>query len=232
MKNEPDDPALKRVALIDSLPPGTRKRLLEHAVIHSVGAGTVLFEQGSVPTFQHVVLKGSAHLFGRSNEGREVLIEVVRPGDLVIPAAVVTNSPYLMQARILEPSRFLLIEAHAFRAAVEAEPALAQAIIASLAGQFRRMVRQIKNLKLRSSTQRVGSYILALSREQKNAERVTLPFEKNVIASELGMTRESFSRTLSALRNDGIRVQGDTVRIIDAKRLARVSGIDTLTDAD
>lgn len=232
MTDLPHDPALKILTLLDSLPAPVRKRLLSRAVVHSVAAGTVLFEQGSVPTFQYAVLAGSAHLFGRSSEGREVLIEIVRPGDLVIPAAVVTNSPYLMQARVLEPSRFLLIEADAFRAAVEEEPPLAQAMIASLAGQFRRMVRQIKTLKLRSSTQRVGSYILALSRDQKNAERVILPYEKNLIASELGMTRESFSRTLSALQSDGIRVQGDTIQIIDAKRLADVSGIDPLIDAD
>jgi CRP/FNR family transcriptional activator FtrB len=226
------DPALKSLSWLDALPAPGRKRLLQRAVTHSVAAGTVLFEQGSVPTFQHVVLAGSVHLFGRSNEGREVLIEIVRPSDLVIPAAVVTSSPYLMQARVLEPSRFLLIEADAFRAAVEVEPVLAQAAIASLAGQFRRMVRQIKNLKLRSSTQRVGSYILALSREQESPNRVVLPYEKNLIASELGMTRESFSRTLSALQNDGIRVQDDTIFIVDAERLAGVSGVDSLIDAD
>jgi CRP/FNR family transcriptional activator FtrB len=232
MSNEAIDPVLKSLPELGRLPASARKRLSQHAVTHSVAAGTVLFEQGTMPTFQHVVLDGSAHLFGRSSEGREVLIEVVRPGDLIIPAAVVTNSPYLMQARVLKPSRFLLIEADAFRSALEAEPALAQAMIASLAGQFRRMVRQIKNLKLRSSTQRVGNYILALSRAQNNAARIVLPFEKHLIASELGMTRESFSRTLSALQNDGIQVQGDTIVIADAVRLAEVSGVDPLIDAD
>ncbi len=72
-----------------------------------------------------------------------------------------------MQARVLEPARFLLIAAAPFRAAVMGEPALAQALIASLAGQFRRMVRQIKNLKLRSAPQRVGCYILALARRAR-----------------------------------------------------------------
>jgi len=232
MKSALIDPALKSLSWLAALPAAGRKRLLQHAVTHSLAAGTVLFEQGSVPTFQHMVLAGSVHLFGRSNDGREVLIEIVRPGDLVIPAAVVTSSPYLMQARVLEPSRLLLIEADAFRAALQVEPVLAQAMIASLAGQFRRMVRQIKNLKLRSSTQRVGSYILALSREQESSNRVVLPYEKNLIASELGMTRESFSRALSALQNDGIRVQDDTIFIVDAERLAVVVGVDPLIDAD
>lgn len=214
------------------MPLDAREGLLRRTLTHSVAAGTVLFEQGELPTFQHVVLSGSAHLFGRSREGREVLIEIVRPGDLVIPAAVVSQAPYLMQARVLEPSRFLLIEGDAFRAALAEEPALAQAMIASLASQFRRMVGQIKNLKLRSAPQRVASYIVGLSRRQQAPVRVVLPYEKNLIASELGMTRESFSRTLSAMQRDGISVQGDVIVIEDIERLSAIAGIDPLIDLD
>lgn len=232
MTNELADTAQRELRLLGSLSPAVRKRLSRSAIVHTVAVGTVLFEQGATPTFQYLVLAGSAHLFGRSREGREVMIEIARPGDLVIPAAVVTRSPYLLGARVLEPSRFLLVEADAFRAAASEEPELAQVLVASLAGQFRRMVRQIKNLKLRSSTERVGSYILALSRAQKSPDRVVLPYEKNLIASELGMTRESFSRTLSALQDDGIVVQGDTILIVDAARLAAVSALDPLIDLD
>lgn len=217
---------------LDALPKPVRERLLKSAVVHTVAAGTVLFEQGANPTFQYVVVAGSAHLFGRFQDQREVLIDVARPGDLVVPAAVLSNSPYLMEARVLEASRFLMIEANAFRAATVEEPALAQWMIASLAGQFRRMVRQIKNLKLRSSTQRVASYIRALARRQERHDRVVLPYEKNLIASDLGMTRENFSRTLSALQSDGIVVEGDTIVIVDAARLAAVSGFDPLIDFD
>lgn len=192
--------------------------------------GTILFEQGEMPTFQHVVLAGSVHLFGRSSAGREVLIEAVEPPDLVIPAAIVTGSPYLMQARVPEPSRLLLIQAKAFRSAVMREPALAHEVIVSLAGQFRRLVRQIKNLKLRTATERVGCYLLALSKRQGTPCRAVLPYEKNLIASELGITRESFSRALSALQIEGITVQNDMISIRDEKRLAAACGLDPLID--
>ena len=222
--------AVTDLPLLEGMAVASRARLLESAVLHSVAAGAKLFEQGEVPNFQYVVLSGSAHLFGRSSEGREVLIEVVGRPELVIPAAVMTSAPYLMQARVPEPSRFLLIQATAFRAAVLQEPALAQAVIASLSGQFRRMVRQIKNLKLRSSVQRVGCYILDLSRRQGTPERAILPYEKNLIASQLGITRESFSRALSVLQAEGIAVQAETIVILDAGRLAAASGPDPLID--
>lgn len=156
-----------------------------------------------MPTFQHVVLAGSVHLLGRSSSGRRVLIEVAEPPGLIISAAVVTGSLYLMRARVPEPSRLFLIHAGVFRCAVLREPLLAQEVIGSLAGQFRRLVRQVKNLKLRTGTERVGCYLLALSNRQGTPHRAILPYEKNLIASELGMTRESFSRALSALQAEG-----------------------------
>lgn len=222
--------APEELPLFRGLPVPRRTDLMRHAMVHSVSAGTVLFEQGDVPNFQLIVLAGSAQLFGRSAEGREVLIEAVRAPDLVIPAAVLTGAPYLMQARVPEPSRFLLIHAGAFRAAVEVEPLLAHAAIGSLAAQFRRMVRQIKNLKLRSSTERVGCYLLALSKRQGTPDRAVLPFEKTLIASELGITRESFSRALSSLGKSGIRVDGQTIEILDAARVAAACAPDPLID--
>ncbi|MDQ0392127.1 CRP/FNR family transcriptional activator FtrB [Labrys monachus] len=224
------DAAPENLPLLRGLSEARRAGLLANAVVHGVAAGTILFEQGDVPNFQLVVLSGSAQLFGRSAEGREVLIEAVRAPDLIIPAAVVTGAPYLMQARVPEPSRLLLIHAAAFRAAVETDPVLAHSVIGSLAQQFRRMVRQVKNLKLRSSTQRVGCYILALSQRQGTPDRIVLPYEKNLIASELGITRESFSRALSSLEKSGIKVQGQTIAILDRMRLAAECKPDPLID--
>ncbi|CAH1690693.1 Cyclic nucleotide-binding domain-containing protein [Hyphomicrobiales bacterium] len=229
MLSEPvpeDLPILRHLSL------DRRTELLRNAMQHSVPAGTVLFRQGEVPNFQLVLMAGSAHLSGHSADGREVLIETARAPDLIIPAAVVTGAPYLMGARVPEPSLFLLIQADAFRAAVAADPLLAQAVIGSLAQQFRRMVRQIKNLKLRSSTERVGCYLLALAARQGTPEKAVLPYEKMLIASELGMTRESFSRSLASLEKSGIRVEGQTILITDIARLAEECRPDPLIDTD
>lgn len=227
------DPEIENLALFKGLTAAKRAELGRSAIHHRVAAGTVLFEQGEVPNFQHIVLSGAVHLLGRSAEGREVLIETVEAPDLVIPAAVAMAAPYLMRARAPVSSRLLLIHAAAFRAAVASDPALAQVVIVSLAGQFRRMVRQSKNLKLRTASQRAGCYLLALSKRQGARDGVTLPYGKNLIASELGITRESFSRALAALHDTGsIRVEGETVFILDPARLAADCTPDPLIDDD
>lgn len=231
MGTKPDSmPRIEDLPIFRGLADDTREHLLSSAVQHTVSAGTVLFHQGEMPTFQLVVLQGSVHLFASSTEGRDVLIETVRPPDLIIPAAIATNAPYLMQARVPEPTRLLMIHAETFRAVAATEPALSQAVVVSLAQQFRRMVRQVKNLKLRTAVERTGCYVLALSDEQGTPDRAVLPYEKNLIASELGVTRESFSRALHGLEDGSIRVEGQTIRILDREKLAAISKPDPLID--
>ena len=70
--------------LFRTLSEAKRADLLRNAVVHGVSAGTILFEQGEVPNFQLVVLSGSVQLFGRSAEGREVLIEAVHAPDAAV----------------------------------------------------------------------------------------------------------------------------------------------------
>jgi CRP/FNR family transcriptional activator FtrB len=216
--------------ILSQLPAPERARLLAQSVQHRVRPGTILFDQGETPTFQQFLLQGSVHLYGRSIDDREVLIEVVEAPDLIIPAAVLTNTPYLMQARVVEDSTLLMIQASAFRSAVLSEPSLALALIGCLSGQFRRLVRQVKNLKLRSALQRVGCYLLVLAAKQGTPRQVVLPYEKNLIASQLGITRESFSRALAELQKIGIEVQGETIIITNPQRLADACLPDPLID--
>ncbi|MTJ80015.1 MAG: cyclic nucleotide-binding domain-containing protein [Telmatospirillum sp.] len=219
-----------RLPLLGCLPAAERDQLLGNAVLQTVPPGTILFEQGTDPNFQHIIVAGRVHLFGRSADGREVVIQVVAAPDLLLPAAVLSASPYLTQARTLETTGILMIHAEAFRSAVFSQPALVREVIGSLSGQFRRMVRQIKNLKLRTSIERTGCYILSLSAQQQTPDRAVLPYGKNLIASELGITPESFSRALGSLQSHGISVQGDTIEIRDRRSLVAISAPDPLID--
>jgi CRP/FNR family transcriptional activator FtrB len=85
------------------------------------------------------------------------------------------------------------------------------------------MVRQIKDLKLNSATERLGCYLLALG-EQRGAGTdgpvtVTLPVEKALLATRLGTTPENLSRAFANLRPAGVRTSGCTVTITDMAQL-------------
>lgn len=195
----------------------SRGALVQQAMMMRVPRGTMIFEQGEIPTAQVILLDGAVHLLGRIGEGPEMLIEAIWPPDPLLPAAVLEDAPYLMRARAVQDCRLLLIPAAAMRAVVAAEPAVALAFLSCLARQFRRMTRQVKDLKLRSTTERLACYLLALDELQK-ADVVTLPYDKGTIAAELGMARETLSRSFSVL-GQAIEVHGAQIRIINKNKL-------------
>ncbi len=184
--------------------------LAAQAVMHRVPAGSLLFEQAERPNFAQFLLEGSIELLG-ARDRIETLIELVRPVDLIIPAAVIGDQPYLMRARVYEEAHLLLVPAQAFREAVSSDQALCRAVLGCLTSQFRRQVRIQKNLKLRSAEERVGCYLVSLLESSDAEVTIRLPIEKHLIASQLGMTRETFSRALSSMARFGINIHGEVV---------------------
>ena len=221
--------ALQEIAWLHEVPPETLDALAAEALLHRVPAGSVLIEQAETPVFAQFLLAGSIELLGIRNQ-LETLIELLLPVDLVIPAAVIGDQPYLMQARVYEEAHLLLIRAEAFREAIAADHAFCRAILGRQAAQFRRQVRMQKNLKLRSAEERVGCYLVTLFGQSHADIAVRLPLEKRLIASQLGMTRETFSRVLAGMAKFGMLIRGDVLHIEDAAAARARFPLDPLID--
>lgn len=209
--------------VFESLPAGDLDMLLEAAVVHDQPADAVLFGQGDRPEFLHVLIDGRVGLTARGMDEKEVVVEFMEPGEAFILAAVLTDAPYLMAARTLPPSRVLLIPAKALREHVSTNAKLAAGMLASLSRHYRMLVRQIKDLKLHSATERLGCYLLVLAAQAATKPdgtvTVTLPVEKALLATRLGTTPENLSRAFANLRPSGVRTLGGTVTISDLQKL-------------
>ncbi|OYQ31583.1 hypothetical protein CHU95_20805 [Niveispirillum lacus] len=222
------------LTLVRSLPmfarvtPAQLDSLTRHGSLQRYPRGTLLFQEGERADFLMVLLEGGVELFARDQAGTEAVVETLFPVDSFILAAALTGAPYLMSARTLLPSRVLLLDAATFRATVAADPDLSAPVMAELAQYFRRLVRQIKDLKLRTGVQRLGCYVLGMAGP---ADEVQLPFDKRTLASRLGMTAENLSRAFSTLRDHGLLVQGSRLLILDRDKLTLFSRPDPLIDA-
>ena len=107
------------------------------------------------------------------------------------------------------------------------QPKFARHIIAGLSKRLNNMICEVESYTLRSGTQRVISYLLnRLPPGAVNGDaQVTFPAKKGVIASQLNLTHEHFSRILHDLSSEGmIQVCGPLVRILDAERMRANAG--------
>jgi CRP/FNR family transcriptional activator FtrB len=221
--------ALAATSWLGGVSGATLDGLARQSVFHRVPAGSQLFEQAETPAFALFLVGGGVELLGvRGKE--ETLVELVHATDLLLPAAVLNRQPYLLRARILDEAHLVMIQAETFRRAVATDHSLCLAVLACQAAQFRRQVKQAKNVRLRSAEERVGCYLLGLANAAEPGEPVRLPLEKRLIASQLGMTRETFSRTLAAVARHGVRVDGELITVENAAAASQRFRLDPLID--
>ena len=154
----------------------------------------------------------------------------VHPVATFILAATIKDAPYLMSARTLEKSRIVLVPSEDVRAVFEIDPLFAQAIVTELAHCYRSVIKSTKDLKLRTSLERLANYLLRRQMRAGGGAEFDLAIEKRRLASFLGMTPENLSRAFKGLQPYGVAVEGIKVRISDQRDLERFAKPSPLID--
>ncbi len=188
-----------------------------------------LITEGDPCDFLHVMVGGSVELYAAWN-GRETTMATVRPVSTFILAATIRDAPYLMSARTLEKSRIVLLPSTDVREVFSTDPVFARAIVDELAKCYRGVIKNTKNLKLRTSIERLANYLLRVRKFSDHGDTVHLPMEKRRLASYLGMTPENLSRAFKTLQGYGVEVDGARVTINDIDDLTNFAKPEVLID--
>ena len=203
--------------------------LMRAAFLQRFPERVLLFREGELPDFLHVVVEGAVEQFATLG-GRETTVDTMRPVTAFILAAVIQDDVYLKSARTLLPSRILMIPAEAVRTIFSRDAAFARAIVSELALRYRSIVRTLKNQKLRTGAERLAAWILESDRQNGAGGRVVLDIDKRTLASLLGMTPENLSRNLATLAAGCIASEGREIRITDRAKLAEIAQPNALID--
>lgn len=224
-----DLPDIRRLPLFRDMRQANFDALMQSCYAQNFPAGLELIRQGDPADFLHVLVEGAVELYA-GWAGRECTMAILHPVGSFILAACIRDAPYLMSARTLERSRVILVPASDLRATFRRDPEFAVSVINELAGAYRSVVRHAKGLKLRTSRERLASWLLRQSVLAGNAPSFILPIEKRFLASYLGMTPENLSRTIKTLDEDGVRIEGSRVIITDRAKLVALVRPDPLID--
>ena len=225
----PDYPEVRRLHLFSGMAGEHYGALMRGAYVQNFPPQIELITEGETSDFLHIILSGAVDLFSAWN-GRETSMATARPVSTFILAASIRDAPYLMSARTLEKSRIALIPSQDVRAIFDADNAFARSIVTELARCYRSVVKTQKDLKLRTSLERLANYILRQQSRVGGEAEFDLEFEKRRLASYLGMTPENLSRAFKGLQAYGVAVQGNRVTISDQQDLERFAKPNRLID--
>jgi CRP-like cAMP-binding protein len=202
------------------------------AATHEVRAdkGKLLFQRGTPCEGMYLVVFGVVKLAVSGVQGVEKIVELVRVGESFGEAVMFLNRPFPIMAQTLEDSLLLYVEAAAIDNLLAQDPKFARRLLAGLSVRLHALVRDVESYSTQNAAQRVIGYLLqSVSTEHGESEgdiathatTVSLPVNKNLIASRLNLTPETLSRVLHHFVADGlIEVNGREIVIHDTRRLA------------
>ena len=194
-------------AQIESLMPGIREVRIEK--------GRDLFHRDDPCDGLWLVVYGRVKLFITSPQGNEKVIEIMQAGQSFGEAVMFLRRPYPLSAQLLEDSMVLHVSEKVISDAIEQDPAFARHLLAGLSLRLHTFVQDVERYSIENPLQRVAGYLLELT-DDPQAEHftVTLPVNKNLIASRLSLAPETFSRVLHQLMDAGfLSVDGKDITV-------------------
>ncbi|NNL74595.1 MAG: helix-turn-helix domain-containing protein [Silicimonas sp.] len=229
MTPESDYPEIRELHLFKSVTDENFLSLMRGAYVQNFPPQFELITEGESSDFLHVVLSGSVELFSAWN-GRETTMATVRPVSTFILAATIKSAPYLMSARTIEKCRIALLPSEDVREIFDRDQQFARAIVTELAQCYRTVIKATKDLKLRTSRERLANYILRQQKRAGGQIAFDLNTEKRRLASFLGMTPENLSRSIKGLQDKGVNINGNRVTVSDQSALEDFARPNSLID--
>ena len=218
---------LRKLALFAPMSDAAAERLLAAGLAHHFAAGSILFRQDELPEFLHIALDGRVALkvaaFGRGG----LITEFYPAGEPVLLPAHLLDLPFTQLGQLLDDSRVVLLPMPAFRQLVREDIKLSTAVVEAISGLAFRLDAKVKQLKTLNGPQRLAQFILETAAGATSHAVVTLPYERRLLATQLGMAPETISRAFRYLRDVGVEGHGREIVVnsIDALRAFVESGL-------
>ncbi len=207
--------------VLAEIPPGLFGRLEETARPVQVPEGRPLFDEGSPCTHYPLLVEGVVRAAKRSPDGHEILLYRLNPGEscVITVVSLLGQTPYPALAAAEKVVTLFGIPRDLFVELVLKSAPFRVFVFRFLSERMAHLMALIDDVAFRRVDQRLASRLLG--------RREPLIVTHQMLADELGTTREVVSRTLEAFQESGmLRLGRRRIEILDREALNRVHRIE------
>jgi CRP/FNR family cyclic AMP-dependent transcriptional regulator len=189
--------------LFSMLPDQDLDRIAHLASSRSVPRGTLIVRQGDPTDALFILIAGSIKVYNCDDEGREVILSILGPGEFFGEMGLIDGSPRSANVVAREACDLIVLGKDSFRKCLEDHSDVAWQMMRSLVGRLREADRKIESLALMDVYGRVAKLLLEQSEQVGGRRVVTRKLPKQDIAKMVGASREMVSRVMKGLESSG-----------------------------
>lgn len=215
----------------DSLTPAELAAVESTGIRRTYAHGQALFHEHGAPDRVLVLLSGFVKLSRVSEDGREVILAIRGPGDLIGEQSAIDGRPRSATATALDQVTALVLSGGDFIALLGREPRVAIVVLKMLSHRLREADVGRMELSLQDTTARVAARILELAErfgddaDPDAGVEIHLPISQEELAGWTGCSRDSVVKALQAMRSLGwIETGRRRITVLDRDALHRRTG--------
>jgi CRP-like cAMP-binding protein len=215
-------------SILENLPLDEFERLLHHSREKSYLKGEIVFREGGHADGIFYIKEGKVKKYKVDNFGKEQIIYVANPGELIGYHAILAAEPYPDSAAVLEAATITFIPKNDFLEVLDQSSVLSKRLLKTLSHEFAVLTNSISVFTQRPVRERLAITLLVLREKYKDknapTDRVEINVSRDDIANMAGATRENVVRLLRDFKNEKlIGTKGRKIWVLDVKRLAAAS---------
>ena len=208
---------LRNVPLFSGLEESELERLARVAGRRRVGRGEQVVRAGETADAFLIMLTGRAKVTNFDEEGREVILAWLGPGEFFGEMGLIDDSPRSANVIAVENCELMVLGKQEFQRCMQDNFQVAQKLMQILVRRLREADRHIESLALLDVYGRVARLLLDMSEEEGGRRVVRQKMSKQDMARMIGASREMVSKVMRDLELGGYIVpQGDLIIITGA----------------
>ncbi len=216
-----------RSPVLAALGESALRALLQSAVERRFRRESILFLTGDDADRLYLVSEGVVKLSRRGPDGRELIVRLAVPGDLVGDLGAFEATVHETDAIAAGPVWALSLDAACFRRILADEPAALRSLVRVLSNRCRAMTANIHERGTAAVPARLAGKLLhmalLLGRARDGVLEFEVPLRQADLASFAGTSRESVSKTLKRFESEGlVCCNGRKLRILRPAALERI----------
>lgn len=190
---------LKQVHFFENISSDSLSRLADICLPKKISKKEILFHESDKGFSFYVLVKGNIQLYKTSEEGKETVIKIIKPGEMFAEVILFEKNHYPVTAVALTDSQLFILPKHQFICLLEEEQFRSD-FITSMMNKLRFLTNHIKYLTNYDVEERLFMF---LEEQFGKQDKISIKLSKKDVAAAIGATPETLSRLLLRLRNEG-----------------------------
>jgi CRP/FNR family cyclic AMP-dependent transcriptional regulator len=234
MRTEAAVALLRRTRLFAELREDTLRALADRSVERSYPRHGRLFYQGDPGSGLYVLASGLVKVVVTSEDGEEMVLVTLGPGDAFGELSIVDGGPRSASAEALEPTVALVITREVLLDLATRDSGLTEALLRTLGALLRRLTEQASDLVFLDLPGRMAKLLAVLAAERGSETPEGIELDANLTQTDLagmvGASRQSVNQILQGFARRGyLQVRGRRIVIHRLDLLRRRAGLDALS---